>query len=69
MSSVGVQALMLPLIGIHSVLTRHELMGLLEMARALGNSYRLAASEPGSSVLYGRFTLNFCKTIVACLAR
>jgi hypothetical protein len=67
MSGVGIQAL-LPLFGIHAALTHYEIMALVEMARALGNAYRLAASEPGSSVLYGRFTLNFCRAIVACVA-
>jgi hypothetical protein len=45
MSSLGIQALMLPLAGLHSALTHHELMGMLEFARILGNSYRLASSE------------------------
>lgn len=48
MSSVGIQALLLPLLGIHSAVTHHELMGVFEIARGLGTSYRFASSEPGS---------------------
>ncbi|CCE10796.1 hypothetical protein BRAS3843_530008 [Bradyrhizobium sp. STM 3843] len=65
MTSIGIQTLMLPLIGIHSALIRHELMEMLEIARILGNSCRLASSEPGSSLMYGRFTFDFCKTVAA----
>lgn len=68
MNSIGIQAL-LPLASSHLMVTHHELMEMIEFVRALGNSYRLAASEPGSSVIYGRFTLDFFRTIVACLAR
>lgn len=59
----------LTLVGIHSALTHHEFIGLIEIVRVLGNSYRLASSEPGSGVLYGRFTFNFCMAIVASVAR
>ncbi|OAF14891.1 hypothetical protein AYJ54_40655 [Bradyrhizobium centrolobii] len=69
MSSIDIQALLMPLAGMHSVLTHHELMGMIEFVRAFGNSYRLAASEPGASILYGRFTFNFCRVVVACVAR
>ena len=69
MSNIGIQALLLQLASIHLMLTHHELMEAIELGRALGNSYRLAASEPGSSVVYGRFTLDFFRTIVAFLAR
>ncbi|MBR0845719.1 hypothetical protein JQ607_36485 [Bradyrhizobium liaoningense] len=69
MNSVGIQALLLQLIGIHSAVAHHEVMGLFEIARVLGNSYRLATSEPGSGTLYGRFTFDFCRTIVAGAAR
>lgn len=68
MSSVGMQALLLPLLGIHSALAHHELMGLFEIGRVLGASYRFASSEPGSGALYGRFTLNFCRMIVGGVA-
>ncbi|SEN94903.1 hypothetical protein [Bradyrhizobium sp. OK095] len=69
MSNIGIQALLLPLAGIHLMLTHHELMGMIEFVRALGSSYRLAASEPGSSLLYGRFAFNFCRSAVAWVAR
>lgn len=69
MSSIGIHALLPPFASIHLMLTHHEFMEAIELVRALGNSYRLAASEPGSSVVYGRFTLDFFRTIVACLAR
>jgi len=68
MSTIGIQAL-LALASTHLMLTHLELTETIELVRALGNSYRLAVSEPGSSVVYGRFTLDFFKTIVACLAR
>lgn len=63
MSSIGIQALLLPLLGIHSALTHQELMGLFEITRGLRTSYRFASSEPGAGALYGRFTLNFCRII------
>ncbi len=63
MSSVGIQALLLPLLGIHSAVTHHELMGVFEIARGLGTSYRFASSEPGSGALLGRFALNVCRVI------
>jgi hypothetical protein len=69
MSSVGIEALMLPLAGIHLAMTHHEVTGVLEIARALGNSYRLASSDPGSGALYGRFIFDFCRTIVTVIAR
>ncbi|WP_027571572.1 hypothetical protein [Bradyrhizobium sp. WSM1743] len=64
MSGAGLQALLLPLLGIHSALAHHELMGLLEIARVLGASYRFASSGSGLGALYGRFTLNFCRIVV-----
>jgi hypothetical protein len=66
MSYIGA---LLPLAGTHWILTHLELMEIVGFVRALGNSYRLAASEPGSSVVYGRFMLDFFRTIVACLVR
>ncbi|MBR0782181.1 hypothetical protein [Bradyrhizobium iriomotense] len=69
MSSVGIQPLLLQLIGIHSALAHHEIMGLLEIARGLGASYRFASSDPGAGVFYGRVTLSFCKLIAAGIAR
>ncbi|MBR0816713.1 hypothetical protein [Bradyrhizobium liaoningense] len=69
MSSIGIEVLMLPLAGIHLAMAQQELTGALEIARALGNSYRLASSDPGSGALYGRFIFDFCRTIVTVVAR
>lgn len=68
MSSLGVQALLLSLLGIHSAAVHHEIMGVFEIARGLGASYRFASSEPGSGALYGRFTLNFCRIVAGGIA-
>ncbi|MDA9526918.1 MULTISPECIES: hypothetical protein [unclassified Bradyrhizobium] len=68
MNGIGMQALLLPLLGIQSALVYHELMGLFEIARVLGASYRFASSGSGLGALYGRFTLNFCRTIVGGIA-
>ncbi|MHB0771230.1 hypothetical protein [Bradyrhizobium sp. 5.13L] len=62
MNYIGVQAL-LPLASIHLMLTHAELMGMIELVRALGNSCRLAAWGPGSSVIYARFTLDFFRVL------
>ena len=69
MSSVGLQALLLQLLGIHSVMAHHELMGWFEIARGLGSSYRFASSEPGAGAFCGRVTLSFCRLIAAGIAR
>ena len=61
MSNFGIQALML-------ALPQYELMEMAEITRALGNSYRLAVLEPGSSALYGRFICSFCRITVARMA-
>ena len=61
MSSIGIQALMM-------ALPHHEIMGMAEIARAVGNSYRVAVLEPGSSALYGRFICSFCRVTVARMA-
>ncbi|AWM00599.1 hypothetical protein [Bradyrhizobium amphicarpaeae] len=68
MNNIGIQAL-LSLESTHLMLTHLELMEMIGFVRALGNSYRLAASGPGSSVIYGRFTLDFFRTIVARVVR
>jgi hypothetical protein len=70
MTSVGIQAFMLSVAGVHSALTHHELIRMIEITRILGNSYRLASSGPGSSLLYGRLAVNFCRAaVVAGVAR
>ena len=68
MSGTGIQVLLLPLLGIHSALTHQELMGLFEITRGLGTSYRFASSEPGAGVLYGRFTLSICRIVAGAVA-
>ena len=69
MNNFSIQALLLPLASIHLMLTHHELMEATELIRALGNSYRLASSGPGSGFLYGRFAFNFCRSAVVWVAR
>ncbi|MET4215570.1 hypothetical protein ACVWWG_007152 [Bradyrhizobium sp. LB7.2] len=69
MSTIGIEALLLQLASIHLVPTLHEFMGMIEFVRALGSSYRLAASEPESSLFYGRLAFNFCRGAVMWLAR
>jgi hypothetical protein len=69
MINIGIQALLLSHGGLHLTLTHHELMEMIEILRALGNSYRLAASEPGSGILYGRLAFNFCRGAVMWVAR
>ena len=69
MINIGIQALLLSQASLHLTLTHHELMEMIEILRALGNSYRLAASEPGSTSLYGRLAFNFCRGAVMWAAR
>jgi hypothetical protein len=54
MTGLGIQAWLLSSIGIRTVFVLH----------ILGNSYRLASLGVGSAVVYGRFTLGFCRTVV-----
>ncbi|MDQ8731677.1 hypothetical protein LPJ38_12995 [Bradyrhizobium daqingense] len=69
MSELGIQLLMLPLAGIHMTPAHNEVTGWIELARALGNSYRLASSGLGLGALYGRFIFAFCKASVTAVAR
>ncbi|WP_407154188.1 hypothetical protein [Bradyrhizobium sp. STM 3557] len=69
MTSFGIQALILPLIGFHAASIYHELLEALELARVLANSYRLASSGLGSGLIYGRFIFDFCKTVAAGATR
>jgi|SRR3954452_16554998 hypothetical protein len=69
MSTISIEALLLQLASIHLVPTHHEFMGMIEFVRALGSSYRLAASEPERCLLYGRLGFNFCRGAVMWLAR
>lgn len=57
-------------VGLQDLAAAHnEVTGWLEIARAVGNSYRLASSGLGFGALYGRFIFTFCRTIVAVVAR
>jgi hypothetical protein len=67
MTGLGIQALVLPLIGIWSALAHGGFTEMLEILRMLGNSYRFASSEAGSSAVYGRFTFDFCRAIAAAM--
>ncbi|AMA56313.1 MULTISPECIES: hypothetical protein [unclassified Bradyrhizobium] len=69
MTEIAIQLLMLPLAGIHMTPAHNEVTGWLEIARALGNSYRLASSGLGLGALYGRFIFSFCRATVAVVAR
>ena len=64
MTGVELQAV-LPFIGTRSAFAHHEVMEMLEVLHALGNSYRLASSGIGLGVVYARFTLGFCRAIIA----
>jgi len=64
MTGVGLQAA-LPFIGSRSAFAHHEVMEILEVLHALGSSYRLASSGIGLGVVYARFTLAFCRAILA----
>lgn len=64
MTGLGVQAWLLSSIGIRSALAHREVMEMLEVLHMLGNSYHLASLGVSSAVVYGRFTLGFCRTIV-----
>ena len=64
MTGIGIQ-IVLPFIGIRSAFAHHEIMVMLELLHILGNSYRLASCGDGSGVVYGWFTLSFCRTVVA----
>jgi hypothetical protein len=68
MTGLGIHVWLLSLIGIRSAATCHEVAAMLEMIHIFGNAYRLASSGVVSSGLYGRFTLGFCRTLVASAA-
>jgi hypothetical protein len=54
----------LPLIGIRSAFAHHEIMETIALFRAIGDCYRLACSEAGSSLVNAQLTFNFFKTTV-----
>jgi len=63
MTGFGIQAWLLSSIGIRTAFVHREIMEILELLHILGNSYRLASLGGGSAVVYGRFTLGFCRTV------
>ena len=65
MSGLGVQAWVLLLAGLRMALCHSDVMQWLEIARVFGHSYRLASAGIGSGVMLGRFTVGFCKVVVA----
>lgn len=64
MSSLGLQAWVQLLNGIRTTFGHSELMELFELLHVLCNSYRLASSGVGSSIVYGRFTVGFFRAFV-----
>jgi hypothetical protein len=68
MTGLGIQAWLLSVIGIRTAFVYREIMEMLEVLHILGNSYRLASLGVGSAVVYCRFTLAFCRTVVAAVA-
>ena len=64
MTGLGIQAWLLSSIGIRTAFAHREIIEMLEVLHILGNSYRLASLGVGSAVVYGRFTLDFCKAVV-----
>ncbi len=68
MTGLGIQAWLMALIGIRTAFVHREIMEMLEVLHILSNSYRLASLGVGSAVVYCRFTLAFCRTVVVIAA-
>lgn len=66
MTGSGIQAWVLCLIGVRSAY--QEIAPMLEMIHVLSNSYWLASSGVGSSALYGRFAIGFCRALLIGVA-
>jgi hypothetical protein len=60
MTGLGIQAWVLPLIGVRSALLYCHVLEVLDALHVLGNSYRLASFGVCSPAVYGRFILDFC---------
>jgi hypothetical protein len=67
MTGLGIQALTLLLNGLRIGFGHNNVMELLEVLRIFAHSYRLASMGNGSGVVSGRFTLAFCRTVVAAV--
>ena len=65
MTGLGIQVWGLLLNGLRIGSWHSNVMELLEVLRVLGHSYRLASMGGGSGVVFSRFTLAFCTTLVA----
>lgn len=66
MTSLGIQAWVQLLSGFRMAFAHAGLAEPFNVLQVLGNSYRLASTTGGgSSVVYGRFTVGFCRAIVA----
>jgi hypothetical protein len=64
MTCLGIQAWVLLLSGLRIAFWHSNVLELLEVLRVLGNSYRLASMGVSSGVVFGRFTLAFCRAVV-----
>jgi hypothetical protein len=65
MTSLGIQAWVLLFNGFRTEFWHDNVMELLEVLRVFGNSYRLASMGGSSGVVFSRFTVCFCRTVVA----
>jgi hypothetical protein len=68
MTGLGIQAWLLPLIGVRSALLYCHVMEVLDAFHVLGNSYRLASLGVCSPAVYGRFILDFCVAFATSVA-
>ncbi|WP_446479861.1 hypothetical protein [Bradyrhizobium vignae] len=73
MSNPDIHSLLPHIVGIKPAVAHDEILGLLEIVRGLGASYRFASAEPGAGGFHGRVTLRFCRLMAAsiphCLAK
>jgi hypothetical protein len=65
MTGLGIQEWGLLLNGLRIGFWHSNVMELLEVLRVLSHSYRLASMGGSSDVVFSRFTLGFCRTVVA----
>ncbi len=64
MTGLGIQAWGLLLNGLRIGFWHGNVMDVLEILRVFGHSYRLASMGGSSVVVFSRFTLGFCWTVV-----
>lgn len=65
MTSLCIQAWPQLLSGVQAALAHTYVLELLRTLRAVGDSCRSASPGIGSSALYGRFTIIFCRSLLA----